>query len=74
MSENKTSHLETVQDKRSISDGLVLKPTISYVSNDLLNREQLISAPKEEPNTQVFSHWRIMGQAHNCFPVFFLYH
>jgi hypothetical protein len=48
MSENKTSHLETVQDKRSISDGLVLKPTISYVSNDLLNREQLISAPKEE--------------------------
>ena len=25
-------------------------------------------------NTQVFSHWRIMGQAHNCFPVFFLYH
>jgi hypothetical protein len=48
VSENKTSHLETVQDKRSISDGLVLKPTISYVSNDLLNREQLISAPKEE--------------------------
>ena len=48
MSENKTSHLETVQDKRSISDGLVLKPRISYVSNDLLNREQLISAPKEE--------------------------
>jgi hypothetical protein len=30
MSENKTSHLETVQDKRSISDGLVLKPRISY--------------------------------------------
>jgi hypothetical protein len=25
-------------------------------------------------NTQVFSHWRIMSQAHNCFPVFFLYH
>ena len=25
-------------------------------------------------NTQVFSYWRIMGQAHNCFPVFFLYH
>jgi hypothetical protein len=25
-------------------------------------------------NTQLFSHWRIMGQAHYCFPVFFLYH
>jgi hypothetical protein len=25
-------------------------------------------------NTQVISHWWIMGQAHNCFPVFFLYH
>ena len=25
-------------------------------------------------NTQVFSHWRIMAQAHNCFPVFFLYY
>ena len=25
-------------------------------------------------NTQVFRHWRIMSQAHNCFPVFFLYH
>ena len=25
-------------------------------------------------NTQVFSHWRIMGQAHYCFPIFFLYH
>ena len=25
-------------------------------------------------NTQVFSHWRIMGQALNCFHVFFLYH
>ena len=23
---------------------------------------------------QVFSHWRIMGQAHNCFPVFSRYH
>jgi hypothetical protein len=22
----------------------------------------------------VFSHWRIIGQAHNCFSVFFLYH
>ena len=25
-------------------------------------------------NTQVFSHWGIMGQAHYCFLVFFLYH
>jgi hypothetical protein len=25
-------------------------------------------------NTQVFIYWRIMGHAHNCFPVFFLYH
>jgi hypothetical protein len=25
-------------------------------------------------NTQVFIHWRIIGHAHNCFPVFFLYH
>jgi hypothetical protein len=26
------------------------------------------------PNTQVFSHFRIIGQAHNFFPVFFWYH
>ena len=32
-----------------MSDGPVLKPTIKYVSNDLLIREQLISAQKEEP-------------------------
>ena len=31
-----------------MSDGPVLKPTIKYVSNDLLIREQLISAQKEE--------------------------
>jgi hypothetical protein len=31
-----------------MSDGPVLKPTIRYVSNDLLTREQLISAQKEE--------------------------
>jgi hypothetical protein len=36
-------------NKVSISDGLVLKPTIRCVSNDFLNREQLISAQKEEP-------------------------
>jgi hypothetical protein len=32
----------------STSDGSVLKPTIRYVCNDLLIREQLISAQKEE--------------------------
>ena len=31
-----------------MSDGPDLKPTIRYVSNDLLTREQLISAQKEE--------------------------
>jgi uncharacterized protein YkuJ len=31
-----------------MSDGPVLKPTIRYVSNDLLTSEQLISAQKEE--------------------------
>ena len=31
-----------------MSDGPVLKPTITYVSNDLLTREQLISAQEEE--------------------------
>jgi hypothetical protein len=31
-----------------VSDGPVLKPTIRYVSNDLLTREQPISAQKEE--------------------------
>jgi hypothetical protein len=31
-----------------MSDGPVLKSTIKYVSNDLLIREQLISAQKEE--------------------------
>jgi hypothetical protein len=31
-----------------MSDGHVLKPTIRYVRNDLLIREQLISAQKEE--------------------------
>ena len=41
-------HLETVQDQRSMSDGPVLKPTIRYVSMNLLTREQLISAQKEE--------------------------
>jgi hypothetical protein len=41
-------HLETVQYQRSMSDGSVLKPTIKYVSNDLLIREQLISAQRED--------------------------
>jgi hypothetical protein len=31
-----------------MSDGPVLKPTIRWVSNDLLTREQPISAQKEE--------------------------
>jgi hypothetical protein len=44
--EDETSHLETVQDQRSMSDGPVL--TLIYVSNDLLTREQLISAQKEQ--------------------------
>ena len=34
--------------KQSMSDGPVLKPTIRYVSNNLLIREQLISVQKEE--------------------------
>ena len=42
------SRLDTVQDQRSMSDGPVLKPTLIYVSNDLLTREQLISVQKEE--------------------------
>jgi hypothetical protein len=31
-----------------MSDGPILKPTIRYISNALLTREQLISAQKEE--------------------------
>ena len=31
-----------------MSDDPILKPTIRYISNDLLTREQLISAQKEE--------------------------
>ena len=31
-----------------MNDGLVLKQTIRYVDNDLLTRERLISAQKEE--------------------------
>jgi hypothetical protein len=41
-----------------MSDGPVLKPTLIYVSNDLLTRGQLISAHKEElvlPCTKSFS-------------------
>ena len=45
--EDKASNLGTIQDQRSMSDGPVPKPTIRYVSNDLLTREQLISAQKE---------------------------
>jgi hypothetical protein len=36
------------KDQRSMSDDPVLKPTCICVSNDLLTREQLISAQKEE--------------------------
>ena len=46
--EDYASYVETVQNQRSMSDGPVLKPTLRYVSNDLLIREQLISAQKEE--------------------------
>ena len=46
--EDKASHLETIQHQRSMSDGPVIKPTKRYDSNDLLTREQLISAQKEE--------------------------
>ena len=41
-----------------MSDGPVLKPTLIFVSNDLLTREQLISAQKEElvlPSSKSFS-------------------
>ena len=40
-----------------MSDGSVLKQTIGYVGNDLLTRERLISAQKEEltlPCSKVF--------------------
>ena len=36
--EDKVSHLETIQDQRSMSDGPFIKPTKKYVSNDLLTR------------------------------------
>jgi hypothetical protein len=40
--------LDTVQIQSSTSDDPVLKQTIRYVSNDLLTRERLISAQKEQ--------------------------
>jgi hypothetical protein len=46
--EDTASHLETIQDQRSMSDGPVIKPTKRYVSNDLLTKEQLISVQKKE--------------------------
>ena len=36
------SHLDTLQDQWSMSDGPVLKQTIRYVDNDLLTREHLL--------------------------------
>jgi hypothetical protein len=41
-------HLDTVQDQRSMRDGPVLKQAIRYVGIELLTRERLISAQKEE--------------------------
>ena len=52
-------------------DGPVLKPTIRYVSNDLLTREQLISAQKEElvlPCSKSFS----VGEAENVNVCYFM--
>jgi hypothetical protein len=46
--EDYKSHLATVQDLRSVSDGPVLRQTIRYVGNDLLTRERLISVQMEE--------------------------
>jgi hypothetical protein len=51
-------HLDTVQDQRSMRDGLVLKQAIIYVGIELLTRERLISAQKEElalPYSKLFS-------------------
>ena len=41
-------HIDTVQDQRSMRDGTVLKQAIRYVGIELLTRERLISAQKEE--------------------------
>jgi hypothetical protein len=38
-----------------MSDGSVLKQTIGYVGNDLLTRERLISAQKEEVTLPCFN-------------------
>ena len=46
--ENCKFHLDTVQDQRSVRDGLVLKQAIRYVGIELLTRERLISVQKEE--------------------------
>ena len=51
-------HLDTVQDQRSVRDGLVLKQAIRYVGIELLTRERLISVQKEElalPYSKLFS-------------------
>ena len=46
--EDYKSHLDSVQVQRSMSDDPILKQTIRYGSNNLLIRERLISAQKEE--------------------------
>jgi hypothetical protein len=51
-------HLDTVQDQRSMKDGPVLKQAIRYVGIELLTRDWLISAQKEElalPCSKLFS-------------------
>jgi hypothetical protein len=41
-------HLDTVQDQKSMRDDPVFKQVIRYVDIELLTRERLISAQKEE--------------------------
>ena len=56
--EDSKFHLDTVQDQRSMRDGPVLKQAIRCVGIELLTRERLISAQKEElalPCSKLFS-------------------
>ena len=54
--EDKSSHLETIQDQRSMSDGPVIKPTKIYVSNDLLTRDNLSVCRRKSSYYLVLSH------------------